>query len=163
MNSSEGYFCKTFTRSTATSRTMRHLLLILPKNILRSFVTATDLRTQVAAFLYGASADNKQVKEIRRLRSVSHVLAPPVVYRERQAIAWIPRGEVTTLSNFRQFPELLKLVLELNYLFPTDVTTQGILMAERSEWGSFTTCVTASFPLCSISLSAHCFTVSSFE
>jgi pre-mRNA-processing factor 8 len=39
---------------------------IIPKNVLRSFITAADLRTQVAAFLYGASpADNKQVKEIK--------------------------------------------------------------------------------------------------
>ena len=39
---------------------------VLPKNILRAFVAASDLRTQVAAFLYGASPpDNKQVKEIK--------------------------------------------------------------------------------------------------
>jgi pre-mRNA-processing factor 8 len=39
---------------------------VLPKNILRAFITAADLRTQVAAFLYGVSpADNKQVKEIK--------------------------------------------------------------------------------------------------
>jgi pre-mRNA-processing factor 8 len=39
---------------------------VLPKNILRTFVTAADLRTQVAAFLYGVSPpDNKQVKEIK--------------------------------------------------------------------------------------------------
>lgn len=39
---------------------------VLPKNILRAFVTAADLRTQVAGFLYGVSPpDNKQVKEIK--------------------------------------------------------------------------------------------------
>jgi pre-mRNA-processing factor 8 len=39
---------------------------VLPKNILRAFITASDLRTQVAAFLYGVSPpDNKQVKEIK--------------------------------------------------------------------------------------------------
>lgn len=39
---------------------------VLPKNILRAFVGASDLRTQVAAFLYGVSPpDNKQVKEIK--------------------------------------------------------------------------------------------------
>lgn len=39
---------------------------VLPKNILRAFITAADLRTQVAAFLYGVSPpDNKQVKEIK--------------------------------------------------------------------------------------------------
>lgn len=39
---------------------------VLPKNVLRAFITASDLRTQVAAFLYGVSPpDNKQVKEIK--------------------------------------------------------------------------------------------------
>ena len=38
---------------------------VLPKNVLHAFVAAADPRTQVAAFLYGASApDKKQVKEI---------------------------------------------------------------------------------------------------
>ena len=39
---------------------------VLPKNVLRAFVTASDLRTQIAAYLYGVSPpDNKQVKEIK--------------------------------------------------------------------------------------------------
>lgn len=39
---------------------------VIPKNILRAFIINSDLRTQVAAFLYGVSPpDNKQVKEIR--------------------------------------------------------------------------------------------------
>ena len=39
---------------------------VLPKNVLGAFITNADLRTQAAAFLYGASpADNKQVKEIK--------------------------------------------------------------------------------------------------
>lgn len=39
---------------------------VLPKNLLKAFITAADLRTQVAAYLYGVSPpDNKQVKEIK--------------------------------------------------------------------------------------------------
>jgi len=39
---------------------------VIPKNVLRAFVTSSDLRTQVAAYLYGSSPpDNKQVKEIK--------------------------------------------------------------------------------------------------
>ena len=42
------------------------LTYIIPKNILRAFINSADTRTQVAAFLYGASPpDNKQVKEIK--------------------------------------------------------------------------------------------------
>ncbi|VDQ12373.1 unnamed protein product [Trichobilharzia regenti] len=39
---------------------------ILPKNILKKFITISDLRTQIAGYLYGISpADNSQIKEIR--------------------------------------------------------------------------------------------------
>ena len=41
---------------------------VLPKNVLKKFITIGDLRTQVAAYLYGVSPpDNPQVKEIRGL------------------------------------------------------------------------------------------------
>jgi len=41
---------------------------VLPKNILKKFIVAGDLRTQVGAFLYGCSpSDNPAVKEIRAL------------------------------------------------------------------------------------------------
>lgn len=39
---------------------------ILPKNVLKKFVTISDLRAQIAGYLYGISPpDNPQVKEIR--------------------------------------------------------------------------------------------------
>ena len=41
---------------------------ILPKNILKRFITIADLRTQIAGYVYGVSpADNPQVKEIRAI------------------------------------------------------------------------------------------------
>ena len=41
---------------------------VLPKNVLRKFIVAADLRTQIAAFIYGLSPpENPQVKEIRAL------------------------------------------------------------------------------------------------
>merc|ERR1712203_274318 len=41
---------------------------ILPKNILKKFVMISDLRTQIAGYLYGVSPpDNPQVKEIRNI------------------------------------------------------------------------------------------------
>jgi hypothetical protein len=49
---------------------------VIPKNVLRAFVINADLRTQVAAFLYGTSPpDNKQVKEIKVKRVLSYSLA----------------------------------------------------------------------------------------
>ncbi|KNC53021.1 pre-mRNA-processing-splicing factor 8 [Thecamonas trahens ATCC 50062] len=44
------------------------LTYVFPKNLLKHFVRVADLRTQVAAFLYGGSpADNDAVKEVRAL------------------------------------------------------------------------------------------------
>jgi pre-mRNA-processing factor 8 len=61
---------------------------VLPKNILRAFITAADLRTQVAAFIYGASPpDNKQVKEIK-------------------AVVWVPqRGSNNSVELPAQLPK----------------------------------------------------------
>ena len=41
---------------------------IMPKNILKRFICISDLRTQIAGYLYGVSPpDNDQVKEIRAI------------------------------------------------------------------------------------------------
>ncbi|KAF8188311.1 U5-snRNA binding site 2 of PrP8-domain-containing protein [Mycena galopus ATCC 62051] len=127
---------------------------VLPKNILRAFITASDLRTQVAAFLYGVSPpDNKQ------------------------AIAWVPqRGSNNSVELPAQLPKddfLLKdleplgwiktQALEINHLSPTDVTTQAKLMADHPEWGSSSICLAASFTPGSVSLSAHSLSVAGFE
>lgn len=132
---------------------------VLPKNILRAFVTASDLRTQVVAFLYGVSPiDNKQVKEIK-------------------AVAWVPQrgsnNNVELPSNLPKDDFLLKDLeplgwiktqsLEIPHLSPTDVTTQAKLMAEHPEWGSSSICITTSFTPGSVSLSAHSLTVAGFE
>ena len=132
---------------------------VLPKNILRHFVTAADLRTQVAAFLYGVSPpDNKQVKEIK-------------------AVVWVPqRGNNNSVELPAQMPRddfLLKdleplgwiktQALELPHLSPTDVSTQAKIMADHPEWGSSSICVTCAFTPGSVSLSAHNLTVPGFE
>ena len=132
---------------------------VIPKNVLRAFVIAADLRTQVAAYLYGVSPpDNKQVKEIK-------------------AVAWIPqRGTNNTVELPSQLPKddfLLKdleplgwiktQALELPHLSPTDVTTQAKLMADHPEWGPSSICITCSFTPGSVSLSAHSLAVPGFE
>lgn len=78
---------------------------VLPKNILRAFIVAADLRTQVAAYLYGSSPiDNKQVKEIK-VSCLSRYLM--------QLISWdrllfgFHSGVATTRSNYpRIFPRM---------------------------------------------------------
>ncbi|KAI9573652.1 NUC071 domain-containing protein [Boletus coccyginus] len=132
---------------------------VLPKNVLRAFIASADLRTQVAAFMYGVSPpDNKQVKEIK-------------------AVAWVPqRGSNNNVELPAQLPKddfLLKdleplgwiktQALELNHLSPTDVTTQAKLMANHPEFGSSTICIAASFTPGSVSLSAHSLSIGGFE
>merc|ERR1711998_795577 len=44
------------------------LTYIMPKNVLKKFIMVSDLRTEIAAYMYGVSPpDNPQVKEIRCL------------------------------------------------------------------------------------------------
>jgi pre-mRNA-processing factor 8 len=149
---------------------------VLPKNVLRAFITSADLRTQVAAFLYGTSpSDNKQVKEIKvyLFLPAREFSAEPSL----KAVAWIPqRGSNNSVEVPSHLPKddfLLKdleplgwiktQALELSHLSPTDVTTQAKLMAAHPEWSSSSICVTASFTPGSVSLSAHSLTVSGFE
>ncbi|KAG9073531.1 pre-mRNA-splicing factor 8 [Ceratobasidium sp. UAMH 11750] len=132
---------------------------VLPKNVLRAFISNADLRTQVAAFLYGVSPpDNKQVKEIK-------------------AVVWVPqRGNNNSVDLPAQHPKhefLLKdleplgwiktQALDISHLSPTDVTTQAKIMADHPEWGSNSICLSCSFTPGSVSLSAHSLTVAGFE
>ena len=46
---------------------------VLPKNVLKTFITIADLRTQIAGYMYGVSPpDNPMVKEVRAV-----VMVPP--------------------------------------------------------------------------------------
>lgn len=94
-----------------------------------------------------------------------------------QAVVWVPqRGNNNTVELPSALPRedyLLKdleplgwiktQALDLPHLTPTDVSTQAKLMAEHSELGPSTICVTASFTPGSISLSAHSLSVAGFE
>src|SRR5204862_4833407 len=51
-----------------------HYTYIMPKNILKRFITISDLRVQVAGYVYGSSPpDNDQVQEIRCIVMVPQV------------------------------------------------------------------------------------------
>ena len=75
------------------------LTYVMPKNVLKSFIVNADLRTQVAAYLYGSSpADNKRVKEIK-------------------AVVWVPqRGSNNTVELPTRLPESDFLLKELEPL-----------------------------------------------
>ncbi|KAK6910277.1 pre-mRNA-processing-splicing factor 8 [Kwoniella mangroviensis CBS 8507] len=132
---------------------------VIPKNVLKTFIVNGDLRTQVVAYLYGTSPpDNPQVKEIK-------------------AVAWVPqRGSNNGVELPATLPKhdfLLKDLeplgwiktqsQELNHLSPADVTTQAKIMANHSEWGPQSICVTCAFTPGSVSLNAWELTVAGFE
>ncbi|WRT66224.1 pre-mRNA-processing-splicing factor 8 [Kwoniella shivajii] len=132
---------------------------VIPKNVLKTFIVNGDLRTQVVAYLYGTSPpDNPQVKEIK-------------------AVAWVPqRGSNNGVELPAALPKhdfLLKDLeplgwiktqsQELNHLSPADVTTQAKIMANHSEWGPQSICVTCAFTPGSVSLNAWELTVAGFE
>ena len=132
---------------------------VLPKNVLRAFITAADLRTQVAAFLYRVSPpDNKQVKEIK-------AVAWPPQRRSNNSIelpSQLPKDDFL-LKDLGPLGWIKTQALELNHLSPTDVTTHAKLMAEHPEWGPSSICITASFTPGSVSLSSYSLTVPGFE
>ncbi|KAK4942570.1 pre-mRNA-splicing factor 8 [Elasticomyces elasticus] len=123
---------------------------ILPKNILKKFITVGDLRVQVAGYLYGSSPpDNDQVKEIKTI-----VMMPQVgSTREVQLPHQLPQHEY--LKNM----EPLGIIHtasgnETSYMTAADVTQHARLMAQHSSWDKKTVTLTVSFTPGSVSLSA---------
>merc|ERR1711934_452885 len=114
---------------------------ILPKNVLKKFVMISDLRTQIAGFLYGVSpADNPQVKEIR-------CIALPPQWGTHQTVH-LPHMQPN----------------ELPQLSPQDICTHAKTMADQSSWdGEKTIIITCSFTPGSCSLTAYKLTPSGFE
>jgi len=125
---------------------------VMPKNILKRFITISDLRTQIAGYMYGVSPpDNSQVKEIRAI-----VLPPqwgthqqvnvPNTLPEHQYLKHMePLGWIHTQPN------------ELPQLSPTDIIMHSKIVAENPKtWDADKTIVvTCSFTPGSCSLTAY--------
>ncbi|XP_055686190.1 pre-mRNA-processing-splicing factor 8 [Lutzomyia longipalpis] len=132
---------------------------ILPKNVLKKFVTISDLRAQIAGYLYGVSPpDNPQVKEIRcivmppqwgthQTINLPNQLPSHQYLRDMEPLGWIH-----TQPN------------ELPQLSPQDITTHAKVMSENPTWdGEKTIIITCSFTPGSCSLTAYKLTPSGFE
>ncbi|VDL60627.1 unnamed protein product [Hymenolepis diminuta] len=129
---------------------------ILPKNVLKKFITISDLRAQICGYLYGISPpDNNQIKEIRCIvmppqwgtHQTVHVpegLPQDEYLRELEPLGWIH-----TQPN------------ELPQLSPQDVTTHAKLFAEQD--GDRTLVITCSFTPGSVSLCAYKLTPGGYE
>ncbi|KAG0054163.1 Pre-mRNA-processing-splicing factor 8 [Gryganskiella cystojenkinii] len=132
---------------------------VLPKNILKRFITISDLRTQISGYMYGVSPpDNAQVKEIRAIVMVPQwgthqtVHLPHMLPNHEYLADLEPLGWLHTQPN------------ELAQLSPQDVTTHSKIMADNKSWdGEKTIVITCSFTPGSCSLTAYKLTPAGFE
>lgn len=132
---------------------------ILPKNVLKKFIVISDLRTQIAGYLYGVSPpDNPQVKEIRcvvmppQWGTHQAVHLPNLLPQHEYLKEMEPLGWIHTQPN------------ELPQLSPQDITTHAKIMADNPSWdGEKTIVITCSFTPGSCSLTAYKLSPSGFE
>ncbi|KAL8646079.1 MAG: hypothetical protein Q9210_006332 [Variospora velana] len=127
-----------------------HHTYIMPKNILKRFITIADLRVQVAGYLYGSSPpDNDQVKEIRTIVMVPQVgntrdvQLPQHLPTHPQLAKMEPLGIIHTMSGN-----------EPPYMTAADTTQHARLMAAHPSWDKKTVTMTVAFTPGSVSLAA---------
>ena len=123
---------------------------VMPKNILKRFITIADLRVQVAGYLYGSSpSDNDQVKEVRTIVMIPQVgntrdvQLPQQLPQHEYLDGMEPLGIIHTVSGN-----------EPPYMSAMDVTQHARLMNAHSTWDKKTVTMTVSFTPGSVSLSA---------
>ncbi|RKP27577.1 PRP8 pre-mRNA processing factor 8 [Syncephalis pseudoplumigaleata] len=132
---------------------------VLPKNLLKRFIIISDLRTQIAGYLYGVSPpDNPHVKEIRCIVMVpqwgthQHVNLPHQLPEHEYLLDYEPLGWIHTQPN------------EMPQLTPQDVTQHARIMASSKSWdGERTIVITCAFTPGSCSLTAYKLTPSGYE
>jgi pre-mRNA-processing factor 8 len=132
---------------------------VLPKNILKKFITISDLRTQIAGYMFGVSPpDNPQVKEIRCIVMVPQWGTHQTVHLPNQLPSHEFLSEMEPLGWIHTQPN------ELPQLSPLDVTTHAKIMADNESWEIDKACIiTCSFTPGSCSLTAYKLTPSGFE
>lgn len=136
-----------------------HFTYIMPKNILKRFITIADLRVQVAGYVYGSSPpDNAQVKEIRTIVMIPQVgstrdVQLPHQLPQHQNIANLePLGVIHTVSGN-----------EPPYMTAADTTQHARLMAAHPSWDKKTVTMTVSFTPGSVSLAAWALTPTGYK
>ena len=136
-----------------------HFTYIMPKNILKRFITIADLRVQVAGYLYGSSPpDNKQVKEVKCIVMVPQVgntrdVQLPRNLPEHEMLNGLePLGWIHTSAGN-----------EPTYMTAQDVTQHARLMHSHDSWDKKTVTMTVSFTPGSVSLSAWSLNPSGYE
>jgi len=132
---------------------------VLPKNVLAKFVTISDLRTQVAGYLYGVSpVDNDRVKEIRCI-----VLVPQVGNHQQVTLPHkLPDHEY--LEDLEPLGWLHTMPNELPQLSSNDIIQHATILNSNESWdGEKAAIVTCAFTPGSCSLTAYKLTQTGYE
>ncbi|KAL8907817.1 MAG: hypothetical protein Q9171_005705 [Xanthocarpia ochracea] len=136
-----------------------HPTYVMPKNILKRFITIADLRVQVAGYLYGSSPpDNDQVKEIRTIVMIPQVgntrdvQLPHHLPTHPQLSKMEPLGIIHTMSGN-----------EPPYMTAADTTQHARLMAAHPSWDKKTVTMTVAFTPGSVSLAAWALTPQGYK
>ncbi|KAH8929155.1 PROCN-domain-containing protein [Atractiella rhizophila] len=131
---------------------------VLAKNIMKSFVVSTDLRTPVAAYLYGLSPpDNDRVVEVKAV-----VVVPQ---RSTQKAIELPNDlpNHPLLSDMKIVGIVQTQAQENQVMMPTDAMTFAKLMAQHPEIDGSSIFLSVSFTPGSLSLTAYVLTPKGFE
>ncbi|KAF4635939.1 hypothetical protein G7Y89_g2137 [Cudoniella acicularis] len=136
-----------------------HYTYIMPKNILKRFITIADLRVQVAGYLYGSSPpDNDHVKEIRcivmvpQIGSTRDIQLPQQLPQHEYLDQMEPLGIIHTVSGN-----------EPPYMTAMDVTQHSRLMNAHKSWDKKTISMTVSFTPGSVSLASWALTPQGYK
>ncbi|KAL7777561.1 hypothetical protein CFE70_004226 [Pyrenophora teres f. teres 0-1] len=136
-----------------------HFTYVMPKNVLKRFITIADLRVQVAGYLYGKSPpDNDQVKEISTIVMISQVgntrdvQLPKELPKHEYLENLEPLGIIHTVSGN-----------EPPYMQASDVTQHARLMNRHASWDKKTVSMTVSFTPGSVSLAAWALTPNGYK
>ena len=132
---------------------------ILPKNVLKKFITISDLRTQVCGFMYGVSpADHAQVKEIRC------IVMPPQWGNHQQVNVPNQLPEHDYLSDLEPLGWIHTQPNETGGLSDKDIEMHSRILEKEEAWdGERCIVVTCSFTPGSVSLTAYKLTPQGYE
>ncbi|EGX48544.1 pre-mRNA-splicing factor 8, variant 2 [Orbilia oligospora] len=135
---------------------------IMPKNILKKFIMISDLRMQVAAYIYGSSPpDNDQVKEIKCFVMVPQVGNTTSVQLPRH----LPQHEYLTKEAGLEALGWIHTQsgAETSYMSAYDVTQHSKMMAAHKDWDSKTITIDVALVSGAVSLSAWGLTPGGYE
>ncbi|KAJ3374243.1 Pre-mRNA-processing-splicing factor 8 [Allomyces arbusculus] len=132
---------------------------VLPKNLLKRFITVGDLRVQIMGYMYGVSPpDNPYVKEVRAIVLVPQWGTPQTVKVPKQ----VPEHEY--LSDLEPLGWIHTQPTELPHMAPHDALQHAQFLHEYKEWdGDKTVVMACAFTPGSCSLTAYRLTPAGYE